>query len=108
MAGLQREKLGIIVDRFYEAAAQPGLWRAVLHETGLALGAAGATIVSYTGSHVATLCSEGMDEFADAFVREEWHLRNPRRARVTALTRSRRDVITGLMCFTPEEFDRLP
>jgi len=39
MAGLREEMLGGVIDRFYEAAARPELWRSVLHECALALGA---------------------------------------------------------------------
>ena len=34
---LNEEKLGAVIDRFYEAAAQPDLWQTVLHETSIAL-----------------------------------------------------------------------
>ncbi len=45
MRGLQEAKLGIMIDRFYEAAVQPELWRPVLHEFSEAIGAEGALLI---------------------------------------------------------------
>jgi hypothetical protein len=45
MAGIREEMLDGLIGRIYEAGLRPELWRAVLHEISLALGAAGATVI---------------------------------------------------------------
>lgn len=99
MAGVREEKLGAVIDRFYEAAAQPELWRTVLHEASLAVGAEGALLLEYPnatsfgGAH-----SEGLDGALDAMLRGGWHLQNQRLARAGPALRRPLDIITS-HCF---------
>lgn len=96
-----------VTGRFYEAAAQPELWRTVLHETSELLGADGAAILGFPNSSVGAFWSEGIDELADRFLNEGWHSNNSRAARAMRL-RSRKRVATESDLFTPEELERLP
>lgn len=45
MAGVREEKLGKVIDRFYEVAAQPELSRTVLRGASLAVGAQGVLLL---------------------------------------------------------------
>ena len=108
MADLQEDKLPKLIDRFYEAAIRPELWRPVLHELSLALGAEGCRLSTYRGgANFAAFWSEGVDELTHTFIQEGWAQRNPRAARGMALS-SRKTVLTESDLFTAEELDRLP
>jgi DNA-binding CsgD family transcriptional regulator len=108
MADRQQEKLATLIDRVYQAAVQPRLWRTVLHELSLALGAEGCHPSTYRGSaNFAAYWSEGVDELTHTFIRESWAQRNPRIARGQAQF-SPKAVLTESDIFTPEELDRLP
>ncbi len=93
-----------MIDRFYEAAAHPDLWRTVLHETSLALGAEGSVILAYPDAGLGLIQSEGIDELLDRFVRGRWQ--NIRGAR--GVTRSPWKLQSEATLFRPEELDRLP
>ncbi len=101
---LQEARLGRVIDRFYEAAAHPELWRTVLHETSLALGAEGSVILAYPDVGLGLIQSEGVDELLDRFVRGQWH--NIRGAR--GLAHSPWKLQSEATLFRPEELDRLP
>lgn len=104
MTGVEEGKLGTIIEKFYEAAAEPSRWRTVLHQTSLILGAEGAAFIPHATPGLNPVHSEGLDELVDVFVREGWHQRNPRER--FALTPS--GVITEQDVFKPEEMDTLP
>ena len=108
MSGLQEQKLGSVVERFYEAAAQPDLWRAALDETAVALGAEGCLLLAGPKAPLASVWSESLDEGVQFGAREGWYERNPRVERGLAVMRSPQDVITDSRLFSPEELDRLP
>jgi hypothetical protein len=76
---LNEEKLGAVIDRFYEAAAQPDLWQTVLHETSIALGSEGAILLPYPDLSSGMVWSQGTDELINAFARGQWE--NTRAAR---------------------------
>ena len=78
MPGIQEGRLGRVIDGFYEAAAQPALWRKVLGETSDALGAQGVGLVAYPDAALGTFWSEGIDELVDEFIKDRSHLGNPR------------------------------
>lgn len=104
MSGLQEARLGTVIDRFYEAAARPELWREVLHETSLVLGAEGAVILAYPDPKLGLIQSEGIDELLDSFMRGGWD--NIRGSR--AFTRNPWQLHSEATSFLPEELDRLP
>ena len=108
MADADRDKLGSVIDRFYEAAVQPELWRTVLHEASLALGAEGCRLTKYQDSrNSGGFWSQGVDELAHRLIHEGWAQRNPRAERALPLS-SRKAVFTEADLFTPEELDELP
>ncbi len=73
MADADRDKLGSVIDRFYEAAVQPELWRTVLHEASLALGAEGCRLTKYQDSrNSGGFWSQGVDELAHRLIHEGW------------------------------------
>ena len=106
MAGVREQQLGAVVDRFYEAAAQPELWRGVLHEASTVFGAEGASLLAVGVPGLQLAASEGLDELAAEFVRGGWHLKNARAERV--LARRGAGLLTELDVFSPEELDWLP
>jgi DNA-binding CsgD family transcriptional regulator len=103
------EELNVVVDRMYEAAVRPELWRPVLHELAMAANARGAQML-YHRPEAAALhtVSEGLDEVAEAFFREGWNVRNPREVRARRRGYALGDVITDDDLFTKEELDREP
>lgn len=108
MAGLREEAFGQVIDRFYEAAMQPELWRAVLHEASLAFGAGGANLYPGPSALFRPVCSESLDEPFELGVREGWFASNPRVARLAPILAQPRFIATESMLFSPEELDRLP
>lgn len=105
MAGMREERLGAAVDRLYEAAAKPELWRGVLHEVSVAFGAEGASLLAVRVPGVELAASESLDELAAAFVKGGWYLNNARGERALAYGSS---LVTESDVFTPEELDRHP
>ena len=105
--GVQEAKLGNVIDRFYEAAAQPALWRTVLHEASIALGAEGAELFPGPQARVRPVYSEPLDEAIATGLSEGWFADNPRVTRGLAALDTGA-VITESMIFSPEELDRLP
>jgi len=108
VAGFQESKLGNAIDRFYEAAVQPDLWRPVLQEFSEAIGAEGALLIPGPEAALAPVCSEGIDELIDTGVRENWIAGNPRVTRGMPAMRRAQDIMTESRIFTPDELDRLP
>ena len=104
MGDFQEGKLGTVIDRFYEAATQPDLWRTVLHETSLALGSEGAILLSHPDPSLGMIWSEGIDELVSAFSQGRWE--NTRAIR--GLPKGRWELHSEATLFRPEELDRLP
>ncbi len=102
-------RLEAVVERFYEAAARPDLWRPVLHELALAADAQGAQMLYHrpAGAALHTV-SQGLDEVSDAFFREGWHVDNPRELRARRRRVALHEVITDADLFTKEELNREP
>ena len=98
-----------VVDRAYEAAARPQLWRPVLHELAQAADALGAQMLYHRPQGAALhTASEGLDEVLEAFFREGWHVNNPREMRARRRKVARYEVVTDADLFAPEELDREP
>jgi DNA-binding CsgD family transcriptional regulator len=107
MTGIVESKLGSLVDRFYEAALAPALWRTVLAEASDALGAAGVELFPGPESSFALTCSESLDEaFATGFA-EGWFKHNPRIERGLPLLKNS-TIFTDSMVFSREDLERLP
>jgi DNA-binding CsgD family transcriptional regulator len=107
MSGFQEGKLGTVIDRFYEAAAQPELWRTVLHETSIALGATGTELFPGPRAPIVPVYCDSLDEVVSAGISQGWFADNPRVAKAMPALKSA-TVITESMIFSPEELDRLP
>ena len=106
---MDEHSLNQVVDRIYEAAARPELWRPVLHELAIAAGGQGAQLLYHRPEGAALhTASEGLDEVLEAFFREGWHIRNPREMRARRRGVPLNEVVTDSDLFTPEELDREP
>ncbi|MFD0936324.1 helix-turn-helix transcriptional regulator, partial [Methylobacterium trifolii] len=108
MPELREDRVGAVIDRFYEAALRPDLWRAVLQDYADALGAEGALILPGPRSAIAPACSGGLDEAVAVGMRDGWFSDNPRLGRgIPALT-NLQGVLVESHIFTPEELDSVP
>ncbi len=96
-----------LIERFYEAAVQPDLWRTVLHGASDVFGAEGAALLAWPYGPDGAVWSEGLDGIAETFFGEGWHTRNVRISRAMPI-RHTKPVLTESDVFTPEELDRLP
>ncbi len=106
MAGVQESRLEAVIDRFYEAAGQPLIWRPVLQELAEALGAEGVELYPGPKAGFSIVQSPSLDEVTAAGLAEGWFLDNPRIARGMPLLRTT-PVITDTMVFGEGELDRL-
>jgi DNA-binding CsgD family transcriptional regulator len=104
LGGLNETKLGTAIDRFYEAATHPDLWRTVLHETSIALGAEGTILLSFPDPSLGMIWSQGADELIRAFTQGQWE--NTRAAR--GLPKGQWELHSEASLFQPDELDRLP
>jgi DNA-binding CsgD family transcriptional regulator len=68
----------LLIDRIYEAAAVPGLWPAVLQETGRVASATTSILFSIGANDIRTVCSPGGEQMIEAYYAAEWHKRNDR------------------------------
>jgi DNA-binding CsgD family transcriptional regulator len=99
-------ELNLVVDRVYEAAARPELWRPVLHELAQAVDGLGAQMLYHRPQGAALhTASEGLDHVLEAFFREGWHINNPREVRARNRKMALREVLTDADLFTREELD---
>ena len=101
------DRLGLVIDRFYEAATRPELWRPALHEISAICGADGALLIAQPAD-LGVIWSEGMDEAAEMMIRTGWHLRNERMQRYAGVVQTGRQIFTESDVFTREELDRHP
>ncbi len=101
-------KLASVIDRFYEAAAQPELWRTVLQEYAEALGGVAAIILTAPEAKMEPIHSEVFDEAVEAGARQGWFPLNPRIARGQRVVRGSLDILTEERLFTPEEIKKSP
>ncbi len=108
MPVLREERIELVIDRIYEAATEPTLWREVLNEAAEALGAAGAVLFSFPqtptlGAH----WSPGIDDLVDWIFRDGAHLHNPRPERAMRFC-SPKQAVTESDLFTRWELEHLP
>lgn len=103
----QEARLGTVIDRFYEAAVQPELWRTVLHEASSVMDAEGIELFPGPEAAFIPVYSESLDKAVAVGISHGWFADNPRVARgIPALKRT--SVITEEMLFSPDELDRVP
>ena len=96
-----------VIDRFYEAAVRPELWRPVLGELADATGAFGAQMLHHRPEGaVLHAASERLDPVLTQFFVEGWHRQNPREMRARLRGVALTEVITDADLFTDEELDR--
>lgn len=97
-----------MIDRFYEAAARPELWRETLHDLAVALGGEGIAIVTTAGAPEA-VCSPGLDALVVDYIGEGWAMNNPRLSRgMPAALSGRMQLATNETLLAPEEIKRHP
>ena len=97
-----------LIDGFYEAAARPELWRNLLAQMAVALGAEGCAFVSGPASPLRPLCSASLDELVTALIQEKWIDNSVRMTRGADALKTSQDVVTESMLFTPWELEHLP
>jgi DNA-binding CsgD family transcriptional regulator len=97
------------LDRIYEAAARPELWREVLNEMAVVTESAGVQITRH-GMQGATLhaTSKGLDEVLRAYFHEGWNRNNPREIKGRLRGIAANEVVTDRDLFAPEELDGDP
>jgi hypothetical protein len=76
-----------VIDRFYEMATPPELWRPVLAESSFAFGAERAELFPGPNAGFAPIYSESLDEAVAAGICEGWFADNPRVTRAEQLLR---------------------
>jgi DNA-binding CsgD family transcriptional regulator len=109
MPGLKESQLGKIIEGFYEAAAQPELWRSVLHQASEIVGTRGVLLLGHPSKAIGAVWSPGLDEVVDAGARGGWFSSNPRADRaVRRFEQFPGRIVTESMVFSSEELDRLP
>src|SRR6201996_2138660 len=103
---MSENELGPVVDYLYEAAVRPELWQPALDRLASASGAFGAQMLYHRpqGAALHTVSSD-MEEIADAFFREGWHINNSRERRARKRRVALQEVITESDLFTPAELD---
>jgi DNA-binding CsgD family transcriptional regulator len=103
------QALSTVVDRMYEAAAQPHMWREVLDELAAVANSQGAQLLYHRPAGAALhTASPGLDEVLEAFFREGWHVRNPREVRARRRGVRLNEVLCDHDIFTAEELDAEP
>jgi DNA-binding CsgD family transcriptional regulator len=94
--------------RLGEAVVDPAAWLCVIEDICRAVGAAGAIMVQSDVRPANVLYTASLNGLAQAYLRDGWHLNDPRVARyLPRLIRGER-VITDLDLFTSEEVRREP
>lgn len=73
-----------LVDRLYQASAEPGLWPVVLEEIGHYHGAKGANLIHGTAAGLKLIPSPGVAQASLDFEREGWNRQNSRVERLMA------------------------
>jgi DNA-binding CsgD family transcriptional regulator len=101
------EQLDELTHSFYEAATRPDLWPVTLAKASSVFGSDGSCIVAFPSSAVGAIWSPGLDDLAQPFFDEGWHLHNERLARALPI-RHQRPVMTESDLFTPDELDHHP
>lgn len=101
------DQLGELTRQIYEAAAEPTFWAGALEKASTVFGADGSCIIALPSSAIGAVWSSGLDELAQAFFQDGWHVRNERLARALPL-RHVRPVMTESELFTGQELDRHP
>lgn len=108
MPNFDARKLTGLIDRFYEAAARPELWREVLAQFSDALGAAGSGLLGGPAAAFTPVCTASMDEALDIGLESGWLARSPRMERGLEAFRRGVEIVTEATLFTPWELDHLP
>lgn len=82
---LDVSRLGLAVERCYDAVILPDLWPSVFQEFAEAVNATGMISFQFGADTQKNLllCSPSLDESTDAYVKEGWFLRNPRIVRAS-------------------------
>ena len=105
---LDEGQVANLIDGFYEAAARPELWRDLLAQMAVALGAEGCALTPGPASPLRPVCSASLDELYAASVQERWIDNNVRMTRGVKALKTPQDIVTESMLFTPWELEHLP
>lgn len=98
-----------VIDRFYEAAAHPTLWREALQQLSEAVGAEGSLLLFHEGGGTPRFtCSEGLDASIPTFFAQGWHVHNEAVRRGAAAAMRGEPVQTEWLLFDRDEYRRDP
>ncbi|AWN36741.1 helix-turn-helix transcriptional regulator [Methylobacterium radiodurans] len=102
------ETVSDLIDRFYEAALRPELWRETLEASARVFGAEGALMLPGPDAPLELACNPFLDAaIADGLARG-WLAHNPRVLRGIPAMRDPTRVLTEQHIFTPRELDHMP
>ena len=106
---MARQEIGKFINRIYEAAVRPELWRPVLGELADATNSFGAQMLHHRPEGASLhAASERLDPVLKQFFAEGWHINNPRETRARLRAVAVDSVLTDTDLFTDEELDREP
>ncbi len=97
-----------LIDRFYEAALHPELWRETLEACARVFGAEGALMLPGPDAPLELACSPFLDAAIADGLGRGWLAHNPRVLRGIPAMRDPARVLTEQHIFSPRELDHLP
>ena len=107
--GVERRAFEQAVDRFYEAAIRPELWRPVLDELCEAADAYGAILLQHSPEGASLrAASTNMGEIVEAFFAEGWSQNNPREMRARKMGMNVDSVLLDRDLFAAGELETEP
>jgi DNA-binding CsgD family transcriptional regulator len=104
---MNRRRFERVIDRIYEAAVRPELWRDVLGELADASGSFGAQMLHHRPQGaVLHAASSRLDPVLERFFADGWNKNNPRELRARTRGVALNEVVTDQDLFSDEELDR--
>lgn len=97
-----------LIDRFYEAALHPELWRETLEACARVFGAEGALMLPGPDAPLELACNPFLDAAIADGLDRGWLAHNPRVLRGIPAMRDPARVLTEQHIFSPRELDHLP
>lgn len=104
---MDKSRFDAAIDRLYEAAVQPEVWRDALDELADATNSFGVQVLHHRPEGASLhAASSRLDPVLQAFFAEGWHRNNPRELRARQRGVANEEVVLDGDLFTDEELDR--